>query len=67
MRQKTMYISLGQGQDKKAEAMLDTGTKLGHWVLLQNCHLYKSWMPQLEKKVENLAPDEVNPGQSRQC
>jgi len=60
MRSKTDYISLGQGQDKKADIMIENGTKLGKWVLLQNCHLYKSWMPQLEKKVENLMPDMVH-------
>jgi len=60
MRQKTFYVSLGQGQDKKAEKMLDDGTKLGWWVLLQNCHLYKSWMSSLEKRVENFLPDTVH-------
>ena len=60
MRQKTFYVSLGQGQDKKAEKMLEDGCKLGWWVLLQNCHLYKSWMSQLEKRVENFAPDGIH-------
>jgi len=60
MRQKTFYVSLGQGQDKKAEKMLDEGTKFGWWVLLQNCHLYKSWMTTLEKRVENFTPDGIH-------
>jgi dynein heavy chain len=59
MRQKTHYISLGQGQDTKAEKLIDEGVIYGHWVLLQNCHLYKSWMPVLEKKIENFS-DENN-------
>ena len=60
MRTKTFYVSLGQGQDKKAEKMIDDGCKMGWWVLLQNCHLYKSWMSQLEKRVENFLPDVVH-------
>ena len=29
----------------------------GHWVCLQNCHLVKSWMPELEKQVDRLRTD----------
>ena len=31
--------------------------RTGNWVLLQNCHLAKSWMPQLEKIVQEF--DEI--------
>ena len=24
----------------------------GHWVILQNIHLVKTWLPSLEKKIE---------------
>jgi len=47
-------ISLGQGQAPKAIKMVEEGCKKGTWVLLQNCHLYKTFMPQLEKMCENL-------------
>ena len=44
-------ISLGQGQDEPAIHSLHRGMREGTWVLLQNCHLYRSFMPRLEKEV----------------
>ena len=32
----------------------------GKWVFFQNCHLAPSWMPSLERLVENIDPDKVN-------
>ena len=45
-------ISLGQGQGKKAYNLVIENSQKGGWVLLQNCHLATSWMPDLEKLVE---------------
>ncbi len=57
--------SLGQGQDTVAKKLIEKGRKNERtWVLLQNCHLYVSFMPELEKIIAEfssptavLAPD----------
>ena len=60
---KIFPISLGQGQDKYATEMIEMGKLTGNWILLQNCHLAKTWMPALEILVEEIALNEekVNP------
>ena len=45
-------ISLGQGQEVVAEAAMEKAYAEGHWVVLQNVHLVKNWLPRLEKKIE---------------
>ncbi|XP_045020772.1 dynein axonemal heavy chain 9 isoform X1 [Bubalus bubalis] len=45
-------VSLGQGQEVVAEAVLDLAAKKGHWVILQNIHLVAKWLSALEKKLE---------------
>ena len=48
-------ISLGQGQEVLAEDAMSKASLEGHWVVLQNIHLVKSWLPSLEKKIEELS------------
>jgi dynein heavy chain len=36
------------------------GMERGMWVCLQNCHLSQSWMPSLERIVENIDPEKVH-------
>ncbi|KAL3274195.1 hypothetical protein HHI36_015611 [Cryptolaemus montrouzieri] len=45
-------VSLGQGQEVVAERAMKIGAENGHWVVLQNIHLVKKWLPNLEKALE---------------
>ncbi|XP_059156869.1 dynein axonemal heavy chain 2-like isoform X2 [Physella acuta] len=54
-------LSLGQGQAPIATRMIKEGVKEGKWVFLANCHLSLSWMPQLDKLVEQLQIEEPHP------
>lgn len=54
------YISLGQGQEPKALALLAAAVELGHWLMLQNGHLLVAFIRDLEKyleKIENPHPN----------
>ena len=48
-------ISLGQGQEIVAEKAMKTAAKDGHWIVLQNIHLVKTWLPKLEKITEEFS------------
>ena len=53
--------SLGQDQGVFAQQYIHEGMKTGDWVYLQNCHVYGSWMPTLEKLCEDLLTKDVHP------
>ncbi len=48
-------VSLGQGQEVVAERAMEIAARDGHWVMLQNIHLVKTWLPALEKIIEELS------------
>ncbi|VVC42146.1 Hypothetical protein CINCED_3A009485 [Cinara cedri] len=53
IEKKTFHnISLGQGQEPVAEEAIELSSRLGNWVMLQNVHLVKNWLPILDKKME---------------
>jgi dynein heavy chain len=61
--QKYINISLGQGQEHEAKiAILEEGVKHGTWVMLQNCHLFTTWMGELAQIVNSLGEDESEEG-----
>jgi len=45
-------ISMGQGQEAPAKAVVENFAKNGGWVMLQNLHLMQSWLPELERLLE---------------
>jgi len=44
-----------EGFDTAAK-MIATGSKLGTWVLLKNCHLCTEWLGELVKKIQSMTP-----------
>jgi len=53
-------ISLGQGQGPLAESAIREAIDKGTWVLLQNAHLAVSWLPTLQKIVDDINPAQCN-------
>ena len=51
-------VALGQGQGVRAEKAIDEAARVGGWVMLQNCHLGKSWLPRLEDICVNFSERE---------
>lgn len=47
-----IYISMGQGQEKKADLALADAGKTGKWVLFANVHLMQDWMKIFERNLE---------------
>eukprot|EP00981_Chlorochromonas_danica_P005554 scaffold1129_cov164-Ochromonas_danica.AAC.19 len=60
MDRKVRMLSLGQGQGPKAVKMIEEASQKGNWVLLQNCHLFISWLQELERICESLSVDSLH-------
>lgn len=56
---KLIFFSMGKGQGEKAEVAIKQAVKSRSWVILNNCHLATSWMPQLEHLCNELLRPEV--------
>ncbi|KAF6028261.1 hypothetical protein EB796_013427 [Bugula neritina] len=48
------------GQGPRAETMMRSAMERGKWVFFQNCHLAPSFMPSLERMIEQIDPDKVH-------
>ena len=62
MSARLQVIALGQGQGERAARLIERAAVEGDWVLLQNCHLAKSWLPDLARLLDRhrKAPDALN-------
>eukprot|EP00981_Chlorochromonas_danica_P012313 scaffold4815_cov184-Ochromonas_danica.AAC.1 len=49
-------ISMGQGQEARADAVIEKMAQMGGWVFLQNVHLMQTWLPTLDVRLETLTP-----------
>lgn len=59
-QQDVRKISLGQGQAPIAERAIEEAKFSGNWVILENCHLYPSWMPKLAQICEDLSDPQTS-------
>lgn len=53
-------ISLGQGQGPVAEAMLESCMQEGSWLVLQNLHLAKSWLPRFQQLLASMKEEKMS-------
>eukprot|EP00924_Labyrinthula_sp_SR-Ha-C_P010247 snap_masked-scaffold_23-processed-gene-1.31-mRNA-1 protein AED:0.10 eAED:0.11 QI:0/-1/0/1/-1/1/1/0/4309 len=57
---KLIGVSLGQGQEKIASSNISLAVDKGYWVILQNCHVAKSYLPVLDKTIEEFNADVIH-------
>ena len=52
---KYQNISMGQGQEERAEKAIEQFSQNGGWIFLQNVHLMTDWLPLMERALEKAA------------
>lgn len=57
-RENFLQLSMGGNQNELALKMLREAAVKGQWLCLKNLHLVTSWLPNLEKEFQMLAPHE---------
>jgi dynein heavy chain len=57
---KFVNISMGQGQEKRADATITKLAESGGWIFLQNVHLMQTWITTLDEKLESLPTVNAN-------
>ena len=60
IRKRMTSLSLGQGQEKIAIQSFNDAKERGEWVVMQNCHLCPSFMPTLERLINEIEEDPMN-------
>lgn len=60
MLKRVVSLSLGGDTGPAATKAIQLAIDRGDWVLLQNCHLAVSWLPELDKLVREIPPDRVH-------
>ncbi|MCP9259196.1 Dynein heavy chain, cytoplasmic [Dirofilaria immitis] len=57
MGREVTSIAIGSAEGfSQADAVLNSASKSGRWILLKNVHLAPSWLAQLEKRLHSLKP-----------
>jgi dynein heavy chain len=54
-------IPMGQGQEDRANKMLEECAKEGKWIMLQNLHLMSKWIKRFENDLEHVSQN-AHPG-----
>lgn len=54
--QTLIEISMGQGQEKKANYDLAQSAQNGNWIVLNNIHLMTTWTKELELILDEILP-----------
>lgn len=56
---KMQYLALGKGQGEKIESLILRASRIGDWVLLENMHLVANFLPNIEKLLNAMDPNNV--------